>query len=462
MHWYAAARYACLLRKQQQQQRAKEGEEGEENDGAEPASDLPARGNRMLRPELGGMPALAIQLHRWHRGLDPEHSNWATEVQFALPVVQAWVCLNPSFHLQDAVQQAAANARAADDAASSLGLLSAAELVSELLQATGAHVSDAEPLPEARPLARRPSVAGSARVLEEPPAPGAGLLLHPAAANADASCAANDDTMEVLASGRVAPAGALLQAGPPVPKVRIKLRVRAPDDSASPARLPTQAAAAEPQASAQARVSARRIAAGNLTPACPQWVVRCPCGAGGTNYDDGFRMVECTSCGVWQHTDCVGVVGEPDPQFRCSQCASQVRCGGGRAVVHLPYWAAPQARSPQTSDVEDSDASEMDVVAARFVAQGRQRKRTARLKPRAGPDEAAPDAYMPHDDLSGLSGSDTASPVAKRRRVGQTTRGGVAARSRRGGAKRSAARKPSLKEKLEKMQRGQRRPWRPW
>eukprot|EP00976_Prorocentrum_cordatum_P080908 1184171-Prorocentrum_minimum.AAC.3 len=51
-----------------------------------------------------------------------------------------------------------------------------------------------------------------------------------------------------------------------------------------------------------------------------QWVVSCPCR---TEDDDGERMVACDTCGVWQHTRCMGI---PDHEavparFACRKCA---------------------------------------------------------------------------------------------------------------------------------------------
>ncbi|CAI0555967.1 unnamed protein product [Linum tenue] len=49
------------------------------------------------------------------------------------------------------------------------------------------------------------------------------------------------------------------------------------------------------------------------------WTVDCTCGA---KDDDGERMLACDSCGVWQHTRCIGIENcDPTPdKFMCIRC----------------------------------------------------------------------------------------------------------------------------------------------
>lgn len=49
------------------------------------------------------------------------------------------------------------------------------------------------------------------------------------------------------------------------------------------------------------------------------------CGAQGTNYDDGKRMVECVSCFIWMHTACYGIADDSDPPVNmlCSDCVAK-------------------------------------------------------------------------------------------------------------------------------------------
>jgi hypothetical protein len=56
-----------------------------------------------------------------------------------------------------------------------------------------------------------------------------------------------------------------------------------------------------------------------------EWMVNCLCGAHGKNYDDGVRMVECTKCLCWMHTECNGIKDSVDPpnDFVCKPCKAK-------------------------------------------------------------------------------------------------------------------------------------------
>eukprot|EP00462_Mataza_sp_D1_P012725 CAMPEP_0175166714 /NCGR_PEP_ID=MMETSP0087-20121206/27872_1 /TAXON_ID=136419 /ORGANISM="Unknown Unknown, Strain D1" /LENGTH=231 /DNA_ID=CAMNT_0016456387 /DNA_START=71 /DNA_END=762 /DNA_ORIENTATION=+ len=52
----------------------------------------------------------------------------------------------------------------------------------------------------------------------------------------------------------------------------------------------------------------------------PDWVTRCPCGK---NDDSEGFMIECETCEVWQHGECVGLTEAtaPDGAYYCELCA---------------------------------------------------------------------------------------------------------------------------------------------
>ncbi|EWC44013.1 hypothetical protein DRE_01365 [Drechslerella stenobrocha 248] len=55
------------------------------------------------------------------------------------------------------------------------------------------------------------------------------------------------------------------------------------------------------------------------------WVFDCVCGTHGLNYDDGSYSIACDKCGVWQHTECLGL---PKPaaeenEFVCDRCRNK-------------------------------------------------------------------------------------------------------------------------------------------
>lgn len=61
------------------------------------------------------------------------------------------------------------------------------------------------------------------------------------------------------------------------------------------------------------------------------WTVSCSCGA---KDDDGERMLACDTCGVWQHTRCVGIANSDEipSKFVCLKCVNC--CRNKRRSIH--------------------------------------------------------------------------------------------------------------------------------
>lgn len=57
------------------------------------------------------------------------------------------------------------------------------------------------------------------------------------------------------------------------------------------------------------------------------WIVDCACGV---KDDDGERMLACDSCGIWQHTRCVGIndLDKVPTKFVCKKCLHKNRSHG--------------------------------------------------------------------------------------------------------------------------------------
>ncbi len=82
------------------------------------------------------------------------------------------------------------------------------------------------------------------------------------------------------------------------------------------------------------------------------WTVNCLCGAIGEKFDDGRRMVECTLCKNWVHTECNGILldNEPPENFICNKVckgkktlvASNFTVGG---KVHICFYSSCVALS---------------------------------------------------------------------------------------------------------------------
>eukprot|EP00976_Prorocentrum_cordatum_P105426 1194257-Prorocentrum_minimum.AAC.2 len=59
-----------------------------------------------------------------------------------------------------------------------------------------------------------------------------------------------------------------------------------------------------------------------------EWTVSCVCGM---RADDGFPMIACDRCGVWQHLFCNGLQGsEPTSSWFCTTCRKGVSNKKGR------------------------------------------------------------------------------------------------------------------------------------
>ncbi|KAK6542191.1 hypothetical protein TWF694_007954 [Orbilia ellipsospora] len=52
------------------------------------------------------------------------------------------------------------------------------------------------------------------------------------------------------------------------------------------------------------------------------WIFDCVCGTHGVNYDDGTYSIACDKCGVWQHTECLGLPqsAAEEEEFVCDRC----------------------------------------------------------------------------------------------------------------------------------------------
>lgn len=63
------------------------------------------------------------------------------------------------------------------------------------------------------------------------------------------------------------------------------------------------------------------------------WTVDCICGV---NYDDGEEMIECETCNVWLHTNCMGSLAKKVP-FSCPNCTGgHTRRGGNSQNPKTP------------------------------------------------------------------------------------------------------------------------------
>ncbi|KAK6940383.1 Zinc finger, PHD-finger, partial [Dillenia turbinata] len=71
------------------------------------------------------------------------------------------------------------------------------------------------------------------------------------------------------------------------------------------------------------------------------WTVECVCGA---DDDDGERMLACDTCGIWQHTRCVGIdsLDEIPAKFVCFSCLNLYCKDSDRSPT-------PEAKAPRTS-----------------------------------------------------------------------------------------------------------------
>lgn len=51
-------------------------------------------------------------------------------------------------------------------------------------------------------------------------------------------------------------------------------------------------------------------------------MVNCSCGVSARNYDDGWRLVYCTGCNTWQHTECAGIADDEEgpANYLCFGC----------------------------------------------------------------------------------------------------------------------------------------------
>ena len=57
-----------------------------------------------------------------------------------------------------------------------------------------------------------------------------------------------------------------------------------------------------------------------------EWSFRCECGITQKNYDDGWRMIACEACKMWQHTACIGMQPheEPKEDYHCPHCIREM------------------------------------------------------------------------------------------------------------------------------------------
>lgn len=71
----------------------------------------------------------------------------------------------------------------------------------------------------------------------------------------------------------------------------------------------------------------RRLGQFRMERGLENWIVDCVCGA---KDDDGERMMACDTCGVWQHTRCIGISDyeEVPVKFVCKKCFCMRRTKG--------------------------------------------------------------------------------------------------------------------------------------
>ncbi|KAF3904343.1 hypothetical protein AA313_de0205032 [Arthrobotrys entomopaga] len=81
------------------------------------------------------------------------------------------------------------------------------------------------------------------------------------------------------------------------------------------------------------------------------WIFDCVCGIHGVNYDDGSYSIACDKCGVWQHTECLGLPqsAAEEEEFICDRCRDKQK------LATTPIKIKLRLTRPASSDGETGD-----------------------------------------------------------------------------------------------------------